>query len=320
MSVHEPRLASSSENATPYRRVLVTGATGFLGGHVLPILRSHGWDVHYIVRRETFDSPNQYQVDLHDRTSVHRLMEHVRPEALLNLAWAKSGAEPSDEHLRWTASALELLRAFAACGGKRFVGAGSCAEYAPSPASLREEQTDMPPGVYGIAKRLLGSLSLAHAEQCGLSAAWCRIFYVYGGDERDHRLLPSIIRAVQRKAKVSCTYGNQDRDYLHVHDVARALVQVLESPFQGTVNIGSGETVRIRDLATRVAELAGGDASNLEFGTARRDDASNGLVLADITRLREHIGFVPKIAFPQGLADAVAAMTRSTAAAARAVA
>ncbi len=310
MSVDEQLVSNLADNATPRRRVLVTGATGFIGENVMPLLRSRGWEVHHFLRRKNFIGPFQHQVDLHDRAAVLQAMQHIRPDALLHLAWTKSWAEPSDEHLRWTASSIELLRAFTACGGKRFVGAGSCAEYAPSGSALLEGQTELPTGVYGLAKRLLGQLSLAHAEQCGLSAAWCRIFYVYGGDEREHRLLPSIVRAVQSNVKMKCTGGNQDRDYVHVSDVACAIVHVLEGSFHGAVNIGSGKTVRIRDLATRVAELAGGGASDIEFGAARRDDEGNSLVLADTTRLREQIGFTPAISLEQGLNDAVAEMVR----------
>lgn len=110
-------------------RVLVTGATGFVGRHAVPALLARGFEVHGVGRGV---GPNQHAADLLAAEDRRALIARVRPSHLLHLAW---DAEPgrywtSEANLDWVAASLDLARLFAAAGGRRFVGIGTCAEYA----------------------------------------------------------------------------------------------------------------------------------------------------------------------------------------------
>ena len=146
-------------------RVLVTGATGFIGRHAMEALRQREVDVHGV----------GHEVDLLGG-EVRSLLQEIRPTHLLHLAWYAVPGEywTSLENYRWVAATIELARLFAESGGKRIVGAGTCAEGGPTPYGVCKD----------AARRLLESFSRA----AGVSFAWGRIFFVYGPGERPERV------------------------------------------------------------------------------------------------------------------------------------
>lgn len=90
-----------------------------------------------------------------------------------------------------------------------------------------------------------------------MSAAWGRIFHLFGPHEPPGRLVPAVVMALLKGEPARCTHGRQIRDFLHVEDVAAAFVALLTSDVRGTVNIGSGEPISLRHLVTRLAATVG---------------------------------------------------------------
>jgi len=164
----------------PKPRILVTGATGFVGRAVMPVLRERGLDA-YAAGRE--------DVDLL-RASADDLMRRVRPTHLLHLAWTtEPGYQQSQDNYRWVSASLDLARAFADAGGRRLVAAGTCAEYAPSDGACSETATPLAPATpYGVCKDALRRMLESFAAQREVSFAWGRLFFLHGPGERPHRL------------------------------------------------------------------------------------------------------------------------------------
>jgi nucleoside-diphosphate-sugar epimerase len=104
------------------KRVLVTGGSGFIGRHMAPHLEALGYEVHAV---------GYPAVDLLDDDSRRSLLETLRPTHLVHLAWHVPPGKylSSTENVRWVQASLGLLMEFAAAGGQRVVGAGTCAEY-----------------------------------------------------------------------------------------------------------------------------------------------------------------------------------------------
>jgi nucleoside-diphosphate-sugar epimerase len=286
-------------------RVLVTGATGFVGRHLLAPLTEAGHEVHAVSTRPPTGEAGVvwHRSDLLAGAGV---VDEVAPEVLIHLAWY---VEPgrfwtAPENVYWVEATLALLRAFAATGGRRAVLAGTSAEYdwAGRYERCHEERTPRRPAtLYGAAKDGLHQIAAAYAERMGFALAWGRIFFVYGPGEPGGRLVPSVGRAVLAGERVPTTAGEQVRDFMYVEDVARAFAAVADSDVTGPVNIASGEPLTVLEMVQSIAAAAGRpDLPQPGALPAREGDPSR--LVADVGRLQDEVGFTPHTGVEEGVA------------------
>ena len=296
------------------KRVLVTGATGFIGRHSLAPLAALGYEVHAVASRgapRDAEAPGVewHGADLLDAARVSSLVAEVRPSHLLHFAWYAAPGKfwTSPENLRWVQASVGLLRAFAEGGGKRVVAAGTCAEYewgGEEPCS--EAATPLRPStLYGACKHAWRIVLEAYAAQEGLSAAWGRVFFLYGPHEHPDRLVSSVIRSLLRGEEARCTHGRQVRDILHVADVAEAFVALLDGDVRGAVNVGSGRPVTLGEVVTRVGEKLG-RAELIRLGAVEVRAGEPHVIAADTRRLNEEAGWRPRRSLGAGLDETIA--------------
>lgn len=290
------------------KRVLVTGASGFIGKHTTAFLEAAGYEVHAV---STAASPAQletatfkwHQADLLDPAKVAAVVRTVKPSHLLHLAWyavpGKFWAAP--ENLQWVNASLSLMQAFHGEGGRRVVMAGTCAEYDWSYAQCSEASTPCQPAtLYGVAKHATRLLLEAWARQTGMSSAWGRIFFLYGPDEYPARLVPSVISSLVDGKPARCTHGEQSRDFMYVEDVAAAFVALLDSDVEGNVNIASGHPALLKDIVYAIADQLG-RRDLVELGAIPANPADPAALVADVSRLRDEVGFVPQYPLQKGI-------------------
>ena len=158
--------------------------------------------------------------------------------------------------------------------------------------------------MYGVTKDALRRVSSAYAEREGLELAWGRLFFLYGPREDPGRLVASVIRSLLAGNAVEVTAGKQRRDFLHVEDVAGALVALLESTVCGPVNIASGRPTAVADVVDRIGELIGRPELVLRGALPDRSDEPP-LLVADVARLRDEVGYRPRWGLTDGLADTI---------------
>lgn len=289
------------------KRVLVTGPNGFIGRHCLPFLLERGYELHGVVPENgmELDIPGVqwHMADLFNPIHIRSLIEKIGPTHLLHFAWYTKPGEywTSIENLRWVQASLEILRAFKLHDGQRVLMAGTCAEYDWHYGYCSEHITPLNPAtLYGTCKKSLYEILMLFARQEGLSASWGRIFFLYGSNEYPSRLIPSVVNSLLAGKPALCTMGNQIRDFMHVEDVASAFSALLDSEVVGAVNIASGEPVAIKNIILRIAEKL--DRSDLvQFGAIPTPKAEPLLLLADVNRLKNELGWMPSVSLDTGL-------------------
>ncbi len=292
------------------RRVLVTGAGGFIGRHCLPVLISNGFEVHaadVFVPNEKPGGLHWHQVDLLDTKQVHALVATIHPTHLLHFAWYVKPGEywNSLENIRWVEGSLHLLRTFHMNGGKRIVMAGTCAEYDWSHGYCSEHATPLvPTTLYGTCKNALQHLLKDFSRVTGLSSAWGRIFFLYGPYENPKRLVSSVILNLLQNKTAPCSHGNQIRDFLHVEDVTSAFVSLLTSHVNGPVNIASGRPVTLREIVLTAADCLGA-RERVQFGALPALEHEPPLIVGDIRRLADEVGWHPRYDLVTGIAQTV---------------
>jgi nucleoside-diphosphate-sugar epimerase len=288
------------------KKLLFTGASGFIGRHAVPYLLESGYDIHAVTSRPiSLSGCTVHTTDLLDPVEASRLVETVRPTHLLHLAWYVEHGKfwTSPENTRWVEASLHLLKVFAANGG-RVLTAGTCAEYETGHSVCIEEETPCEPAtLYGVCKYRLYRMQSEVCQQAGISSAWARIFFLYGPDEPERKLVPSVITSLLRGEPAATTHGEQVRDFLHVEDVARALVAILDSDIEGAVNIGSGEAITQKHVIETIARLIG-RPDLLQLGVTPTGANDPERLVPDVSRLRSP-GFTPKHTLDSGLADVI---------------
>jgi len=290
------------------KRVLVTGASGFVGRSAVEALKRIGYEVHGVGRIAAPEVPvdRWYEADLLEPPEAKRLAREAEPSHLVLLAWTtRHGSyweDPANQD--WVTATQRLVDAFAEAGGERLVLGGSCAQYDwREAAPMSERFTPRRPSTrYGRAKQAAEELLAEAAVRAGLSAATALLFFPYGPYEQPERLVPSIARRLLEGEEARTSAGRQVRDFMHVHDCGRALATLVDSELTGPVNIGSGSSASVADVATTLAQIVGRE-DLLRLGGLGDGDETR--VVADVGRLAEELGFEARYGLEDGLRDAV---------------
>ncbi|REJ53552.1 MAG: NAD(P)-dependent oxidoreductase [Microcystis wesenbergii TW10] len=248
-------------------KVLITGASGFVGSHVARLLVAEGCEVHALVRessnrwriQDILPSMYLWQSDLVAFENMNAYLQEIKPELCIHLAWYAVPGKylNSQENLDSIQASINLLSQLAELGCKRFVGIGTCFEYDLSLGYLSESSLTKPITLYAATKVALSTILQQFAQITEMEIAWIRLFYQYGPMEDERRLIPGIISSLLRDEVVKTTKGEQIRDFLHIEDVASAIWAVAKSNVSGVVNVGSGQPVTVGQIALELGNLLG---------------------------------------------------------------
>ncbi|MBT3910519.1 MAG: NAD(P)-dependent oxidoreductase [Rhodospirillaceae bacterium] len=310
-------MAGEVKRSAAGRRVIVTGATGLIGRHVVAALIDRSADVVAVARNPAESAPPNLAgaelltADLLD-ASGRRAVAAVQADTLLHLAWDVSpGYVSAPSNLDWLSASLELIRDFQASGGSRAVLAGTCMEYdwrgAASDLPLNEKQSVFAPTtLYGHCKFALRSvLEEWAATQSPFSLSSGLVFFPFGPDEMPSRLVPSVVRTCLAGGAPQLTSGHQVRDFVDVWTAGEALAELSLSDVQGPVNIASGVGMSVRQLAMAIRDSIN-PGLEIEFGALQdRPDEPSSLI-ADTGRLVDDLGFHPSLPFSEALERTIA--------------
>ena len=263
------------------QRILVTGATGFVGRQVMRSLTMHNVELIPVVRvgkeHLVADYPRVTTVmstdDLFAQDEQWWIEQCQGIDTVIHLAWY---AEPghylhSERNLSCLAGTLTLAHACITAGVRRFVGIGTCFEYDLSQGGLLHPDTPLKPlSLYAATKASVFQVLQHWLPATGVEFAWCRLFYLYGEGEDARRLVPYIREKLSTGQAAELTSGQQIRDFLDVRDAGAMIAECALSDEQGARNVCSGVPITVRQLAERIADEYG-RRDLLRFG-ARPDN------------------------------------------------
>lgn len=282
-------------------KVLLTGATGYIGKFTIRHLLEHGYAVYAVSSKpRPVESPERpgniiwRQANLLSRTETSDLVSAIRPTHLLHLAWFVEHGKfwNAPENMQWLDASLYLAECFAKNGGKRIVTAGTCAEYDWMRPGLFSEKDlpDRPRTLYGTAKSDMAVSLEKMARSNGISFASGKVFFSFGADEMPNRLIPSVIKSLLFDTPAATSHGRQIRDYMFVGDIAEAFVALLKSDVSGPVNIASGKRVSLMEIINIIAEIIG-KPELLQIGAMVVSSDEPPEILGDVRRLRCEVNF-----------------------------
>lgn len=299
------------------RRVLLTGASGFVGSYALAHLRRDpGRAIAVLLRPGSsggclepgaLDGVEVIEGNLDDLAAVRAQVARFAPDTVIHSAW--DGVGPGDRdnprQLGNITAAISLLQLARDVGAAHWIGMGSQAEYGPHHAAIRESDATRPTTIYGAAKLSVCHLARLFATQHGMRYVWLRIFSTYGPRDHLRWLIPYVTLALLRGERPKLTEGRQQWDYVHVADIAYAIATVVENvDAEGVYNVGSGRVVTVRRVVERIRDLVD-PALTVGFGELlyRPDQVMH--LEADLGRLQRATGWAPRIDLDQGLAETV---------------
>ena len=286
------------------RTIVVTGGAGFTGSSVVRILSNYGYRVYALIRPGSDHNSrlacinNVIPIEL-DMDNIISIGEHVEsePEIMIHLFWESDRYNMNSQYknIKWT---LDALDAAAAMGCKRFVCAGSQAEYGSTLRVQKEDMTPNPFCAYGAAKVSACYLSRYRAKEIGIEWLWGRIFSLYGTNEPDTRMLSNIVKRFANNEEIHLSSCRQNWDYLHVKDGARAIITLAEKGKDGEIyNIANGTYRPLMDYVEEAKHVIGSD-SEIFYGSDPEPYVS---LQPSVEKIMNDTGWNPEISFAEGI-------------------
>jgi UDP-glucose 4-epimerase len=297
-------------------RVLVTGATGFIGSHLTRRLVADGAEVHALTSTvssvyptrlvDLRDSIRLHEGSVTDRSAMDVLAETSRPDVVFHLAaYTHVGKswERVDECVQANVQGtVNVLQALAPRGYARFVNTGTSEIYGDADVPCTEDGPVNPISPYSVAKYAAERYCRMFVQGRGWPIVMLRPFNAYGPWQSPDRVIPEIIGRSLRREPLRMTQGRQTREFNYVDDLVEGLVRAAtaDGVVGEVVNLGCGEEVSMRDLATLLLRLLG-DPVTPEFGALPDRPTEIWRMHADTRKAADLLGWGSQISLEDGL-------------------
>lgn len=300
-------------NQLRHKKILVTGATGFVGSHLTRRLVELGLDVTILKRhnsntsriKDLKDKIETVDADLRDINHLRNALSKIKPEIVFHFATYGNFSHETDKNkiiatnLNGTKNLIEILLDSKI---KLFINTGSSSEYGKYDTPMSELLPLNPVSTYGLTKASVSLLCTKFYETKKFPVTTLRLFTPYGPFDHPSRLIPSVITSILMGDDLNLTGGEQERDYIFIDDVIDAYIKVTEvTDIAGKViNIGSGKGTKVRDIANNIKHLSGYNKEPNWGALPYRDDEIFKWS-ADIRLAKELLNWRPRTTLEDGL-------------------
>jgi len=300
------------------RHVVISGANGFVGQHLSRHLKALGVRTTKLSRPSgngSVSDRDTFAVDLAERRKVMEIISSLKPDYLIHLASNKSRENDEanfriiyDSNVEISLNLIEACQLFP--DFRRFIFIGTCDEYGMASTPYRETAKERPTTVYGLSKlavtNILNSLATSH----GFPSVVLRPSVIYGPGQGKEMFLPALIESLIDGIDFSMTLGEQRRDFIYIADVVDAIVKAIcvDERIDGQViNIGSGASIQVKEVAAMVATQIGVRTIDyIKFGGVPYRSNESMEYSLEINRAKEFLDWMPSTSISHGIREMIA--------------
>lgn len=293
------------------KKILVTGATGFIGTHLVRRLANSGAHVLALSRRQSklagLELPIEVcRVSLLNFERLRRIIERFKPQKVVHLGSVVNlersyhiAQKCIDVNMQGTLNLLEALRR---TPPDIFIYVSTTEIYGSGKIPYREEQKECPPSPYAITKLAGEQFCQLYREVFGYPVCILRLSSCYGPGQGPERLIPSIILSCLKAKPIQINARNQQRDFLYVEDAVEGILRSLvkKTAVGQLINMGAKKSYRFTDIAKKIKELTGSDIPII-LGRGRDRPGEAGRWKCDNTKAKKLLGWEEHCRFDQGL-------------------
>ncbi len=285
-------------------KIIITGATGFIGTHLVTAFLYNGFEVLALGRKMHTNSQSRKYSYL-QYTLGDVLPEEVlkfSPEVLVNLAWEgipDFTKEMCLKNLNDQVNFLQQIKKITSV--KKIIVAGTCMEYGNKIGICNETENNFPHNYFSWVKQSLSDYYSLFCKENSIKLIWFRIFYVYGFGQRSGSLIPSLIEAFKKGDMPKLNNPNATNDYIYIDDLVEAFISAINIlELNGVFNIGSGKTTSAYAIAGVLEKLACPSNSNFVKSEEGAKQIESGFY-ADLSLSRSYLNWAPKWSITEGV-------------------
>ena len=305
------------------KRIVMTGATGFIGSHVAKRFLEAGAEVYCLVRPESQKTDclpvheHLHRIPAQMDEAVECVPQIGHADAFLHFAWRGVNRQEIDSpevQAKNVAGSLDCIRAAKALNCRMFMDAGSRVEYGLTDGFMQEDIECHPVNQYGKAKWEFYQKAVPLCEELGLHYVHLRFFSVYGTGDHPWSIISTLVRELPAGNKVSLSACRHQWNFMYIDDAVEAVYELYEQLPQSAdagvkknglvstiVNIASKDTRVLKDFVEEIHSIAGG-AGELEYGTFVQAKEGALSIKPDISRLTLLTsGWQERFTFRQGI-------------------
>ena len=296
-------------------RVLVTGAGGFVGGHLVPRLVDEGYELRLVSQSPGSVSGLEVEAcDITDRDALHGMLVSFRPEGVIHLAGQasvpKSWQDPAVTFLTNVVGTSYLLDGLRDSPSTRVLLVGSGQQYGPSMLGrpIREDDPVLPASPYAISKLAQEQAGMLYMREFGINVIATRSFNHTGPGQGPHYAIGAFCQQIVElkqglRDRIEVGYLGNRRDYLDVRDVVDAYIALMKRGKAGEVyNVCSGVGRPIGELLDELLKIAGVPDAEVSSELQPREGDPE-LLVGDPSKIRADVGWEPRIPISESLSD-----------------